>query len=193
MDRGERNRQQLFQALIDLMEVKPVNRISVSELTERAGVNRTSFYNFYTGIDDMIQKIEADLSRSLAEAFRAYALESNNHESAARLFSFLFGFVKDNAKLFSFLLTPDTNHIVLQKTCALLAEYISTESPEQQYSLPFITYGCIGMVQHWLKGGMKENPEDMSALAVSWIERGTGHLKSALPAGSSGAQVNAPL
>ena len=185
MDRGERNKKQLFQALIDLMEVKPVNRISVSELTERAGVNRTSFYNFYTGIDDMIQKIEAELSHSLAEAFRAYALESDNHESAAKLFSFLFGFVKDNAKIFGFLLTPETNYVVIQKTCALLSQYISTESPEQQYSLPFITFGCIGMIQHWLEGGMKDSPESMSALAVSWIEKGTGHLKSALPAGTS--------
>jgi hypothetical protein len=191
MDRKDRNKQLLFQALIDLMEVKPVSRISVSELTERANVNRTSFYNFYTGIDDMIQKIEADLSKSLAEAFREYALEvanhdSGNHDSATKLFSFLFRFVKDNAKIFGFLLTPDTNHIVLQKTCNLLAEYVATESPEQQYSLPFITFGCIGVIQRWLQGGMKENPEDMALLAVAWIEKGTGHLKSALPPAAGG-------
>lgn len=191
MDKGERNKQLLFQALIDLMEVKPVNRISVSELTERAGVNRTSFYNFYTGIDDMIQKIEADLSRSLAEAFRVYAQEaanhdSQNHDSAAKLFSFLFHFVRENAKLFSFLLTPDSNHIVLQKTCKLLAEYIATESLQQHYALPFITFGCVGVIQQWLNGGMKESPEAMAVVVVDWIEKGTGHLKSALPPSAVG-------
>lgn len=45
-------KQQLTQALLELLQKKTLAEISVSELTERAGVGRVSFYrNFHTKED----------------------------------------------------------------------------------------------------------------------------------------------
>lgn len=169
-------KQALFQALLDLMEVKPVKRISVVELTERAKVNRTSFYNYYDGIDDMVRKIETELSCELREALVEYERRGSSHESAARLLAFIFRFVAENSRIFSILLDPDGDYFVIKKTLELFAEYLSPAREGQRFIFPFITFGCVGIIQRWLLDGMKESPEDMAALTVSYIERGSGHL-----------------
>ena len=44
----------LTQALLQLMEKKPLNRINVSELCSRAGVGRVSFYRNFDSLDDIL-------------------------------------------------------------------------------------------------------------------------------------------
>ncbi len=176
MDKKERNKEALFSALIDLMAVKPLSRISVSELTERARVNRTSFYALYSDVDAMVRSIESDLSRSLRDALAAYELSGGSHDTATAFFTFLFGFVRDNARIFRFLLTPENNNIVIAKTCALLGDYLESTSPSQRYSQAYMAFGCIGLIQRWLSDGASESPESMAAVMVSFVEQGTGHL-----------------
>ena len=54
-NRSVRNtKRKLKEALMTLMQTKPVNAISVKELTELADVNRGTFYLHYSDIYDML-------------------------------------------------------------------------------------------------------------------------------------------
>ena len=44
----------IYDALIDLMKVKPYNKISVTDITERAGVSRMAYYRNYEDKDDIL-------------------------------------------------------------------------------------------------------------------------------------------
>ena len=44
----------LFDALVDLLEEKDLYQIGITELTEKAGVSRTTFYRNYNQISDII-------------------------------------------------------------------------------------------------------------------------------------------
>ncbi len=44
----------LFEALLILMKKKPFDKITISELVERAGVSRTTFYRNYDSIEQII-------------------------------------------------------------------------------------------------------------------------------------------
>lgn len=44
-------------ALLDLMQNKPLNAITVSELSERADINRKTFYNHYDSIEQVLEGI----------------------------------------------------------------------------------------------------------------------------------------
>jgi AcrR family transcriptional regulator len=52
--RSQRTRQQLTQALAELMHTKRYNAISVREITERANIGRSTFYAHFTDKDDLL-------------------------------------------------------------------------------------------------------------------------------------------
>ncbi|MFF4309396.1 TetR/AcrR family transcriptional regulator [Streptomyces sp. 900105755] len=52
------------QAVVELASARPVSRITVAELADRAGVTRATFYNRYsTPLDPLIQVLHEDLER----------------------------------------------------------------------------------------------------------------------------------
>ena len=56
----------LKKALLELMQRKPINKITVKEVCERAELNRETFYAHYSVCFDLLESIEEDL----LEAFR---------------------------------------------------------------------------------------------------------------------------
>ena len=51
------SKRMIRESLYELMKEKPLNKISVTELCEKADVNRSTFYSYYTDIYDLHQKI----------------------------------------------------------------------------------------------------------------------------------------
>ena len=52
---------------IELLKEKEINKISVSELCNKADINRATFYRYYIDIYDLLEKIEQDLILELKE------------------------------------------------------------------------------------------------------------------------------
>jgi AcrR family transcriptional regulator len=57
----QRTKRWIFEALLLLLEKKPYDQIGISEITEKAGVARTSFYRNFTGKDDVILQYLDDI------------------------------------------------------------------------------------------------------------------------------------
>lgn len=45
--RVELTKERIFGAFVSLLQEKPIHQISIRELCENAGINRTTFYNMY--------------------------------------------------------------------------------------------------------------------------------------------------
>lgn len=58
-----------------LHDMKDSNMFTVSELTRRANINRTTFYTHYSGIGDVISAVQADVVKSLIQPYRLMARE----------------------------------------------------------------------------------------------------------------------
>ena len=48
------------EAMIELLEEKPLHKIKVKELCEKAGINRATFYNNFEDIYNLYEKLEND-------------------------------------------------------------------------------------------------------------------------------------
>ena len=55
--RTQYSKRVIKESLFELMQEKPINKITVKELCERADVNRSTFYAYYTDIYDLDRKI----------------------------------------------------------------------------------------------------------------------------------------
>ena len=60
--RSELSRSWMCAALLQLMEEKPFNRISITEITKKAGVSRVTFYRHYTSKEDIFIKKLSNLA-----------------------------------------------------------------------------------------------------------------------------------
>ena len=65
--RSEQTEMKFKQNLISLSETKPINKITVAELCKKSEVNRGTFYNHFSDIDDVIDRIENDIFLQVKE------------------------------------------------------------------------------------------------------------------------------
>ena len=65
--RVRRTKQLIKQSLIELMHEKPFKDITVKDITERADLNRGTFYLHYVDIYDLLSKIEDETLQAIEE------------------------------------------------------------------------------------------------------------------------------
>lgn len=96
--RIQRTRNSLQQALIELCKTRDPNDVSISEIAELAGVNRTTFYQHYPDVDTLL----ADAIDEMTEAAHAQLdFSGSGHDTDPRevVANFL-THVHDNARIY---------------------------------------------------------------------------------------------
>lgn len=59
--RIRRTRNSIRRAFLDLLKEKEYGQITVTELSERADINRKTFYAYYSGMEELLRDMEKDL------------------------------------------------------------------------------------------------------------------------------------
>lgn len=177
---GEENRsvrntkRKLRDGLLRLMEDKPINEISVKELTELVDVNRGTFYFHYTDIYDMLRRMEDEFF----ESFRETLAQTVKLESAFPYLSAIFSFLGENRVFCKIMLGEHGDMLFVDKIKALVDERCSHIWREAtpgcdpaRFALynAFIINGCIGIIQKWLDEPESRAPEEISQLAGTII------------------------
>ena len=62
----------LKQALLDLMQHKPINKITVKEVCARAEVNRATFYAHFSDCFDLLARMEDELFAQFEQSMQRY-------------------------------------------------------------------------------------------------------------------------
>ena len=166
-----RTKGKLKDALITLMVEKPVKDITVREIAELADVSRGTFYLYYRDVYDMIEKQQQVLLTQLQEIMDS--IEVGADGEAYRSILATLQLVKENSNLFQALLGPNGSH---EFVCSLrdiltepVAQSIGLLAPcEGTASLvdAFFIQGFIGLVEEWLREGMKKPPENMAEVVA---------------------------
>lgn len=181
-NRSVRNtRKKLRDGLLQLMEKKPINEISVKELTELVDVNRGTFYFHYTDIYDMLRKMEEDFLQNFVETLQGMLpLQTNAIQDIAYLYlGAVFSVLGENREFCKIMLGPNGDMQFVEQIKKLVSDTCShiwyeaapgADSAKFEMYNAFIINGCIGIFQKWLDGGeASETPEEISQLAATII------------------------
>ena len=60
-------------AFNDLVLTRHYNEISITDLTDKAGINRKTFYLHYSSLDDLVSEIEEEMSKEILANIGEYA------------------------------------------------------------------------------------------------------------------------
>lgn len=77
---AEKTKQQITDAFITLLDKKKYNKISVRELAELAGIQRSTFYRYFNDMNDLITCIEKELLNGMIFYKQPYTFDINHIE-----------------------------------------------------------------------------------------------------------------
>ncbi len=191
--RSRRTAMALQQGLIELLLEKPLREITISELTERADISRTTFYLHYRNIGDLFHQIENNIYRQFEQLIHLSMTDDHSllhiepDEKGAPTMPVLlevFNFIKSNRDLSVVLLNnPDstffkkiwsTGHDVLIERMAAIQPEMDVNQIEYYYL--FVINGVRGLIEHWIASKMREPVQQIVEIATSFVLRNIGFL-----------------
>lgn len=172
-------------AFTDMIGKMSIERISVKELCQRAGINRGTFYAHYTDIYDLRDKLEQEMMTDFQRALEPLQQAEAGMDMQLEISTAIFRCVKDNADICAVILGPygDTDFAarVLDlgwEKCLNVhaAHFPAIPASKLEYFYAFISAGCIGLLRKWLDGGMRTSVEELARASQGLMMRGFGSL-----------------
>ena len=184
MDRRiTKSKRALRAALIDLMEERGLDAVSVNDLCARADLNRGTFYNHFRDKEDLLVALEdevmADLDRFQAQMQGLTVRELMGYRVRKQPLPFLvelFDYLREQGDFLHAVLGPGGDvrfgPRLRDAVCTNLVQSILHEryrndpSPFVGYYVAFFASAYLGIIQRWIDTGMQESSEEMALIAM---------------------------
>lgn len=174
--RTRRTREAMYLALIGLLQEKPLNAISVTELTRAADINRSTFYLHFTDIYNMFEHMRGDFQSGL-EAMVAEHAEEFVRGNVRPVLRDAYGYFAGNREMFNRIFGQSGGQAGFGDTVAVIREaWLARVCPNgarnrwrSRYIVDFVARGIIGMAQSWIEGGCREPVDEMVELSERLI------------------------
>lgn len=150
-------KEHMTKACIELLKEKPIEKITVSELCERSGTGRATFYRNYKDMTDIVRKYLIRLNHEWTED--PSILQSGMRNLAASVFSHF-----ERHRAFYELLS-ERGLVYLMKDVITDTFGLKTEGPMiEAYSSAYVIYVLYGFIEVWFERGMRDTTEELCAL-----------------------------
>ena len=165
----------LQDSLIELMKQKPISKITIKEICETADVNRTTFYAHFSDQYDLLHAIEEQILSYAKE--KLITLIKTDKTEAQKIIESIFEYFMENNDHAQVLMSEQGDIDFQKKLFALVYEYCGQISDYakhgamagDEYYFVFAVNGSVGIIQHWLKTGLKKTPKEMSDFLCSMV------------------------
>jgi AcrR family transcriptional regulator len=167
----------LRESLLELLQEKPINRISVTELCQNADVNRGTFYAHYSEPYDLLRQIEDELYEDIRNCFDGSAEKSMERTNLDLLM-----IINRNRELCRVILSENASSNFISRIYDIGSEYfrrrwsgsIEKMDMPEEYLYHYIATGNIEIIRMWLMNDDSRSPENIAAI-ISNLVRSVMH------------------
>lgn len=169
------------EALIELLEKKDFEYITIKEICEKAGVNRSTFYLHYETIGDLLEETSRYLLNDFLSYFSAdtksIALNLETCELNDLIFvcdKYLtpyFNYIKDNKEAFGTALThnktlgfEDVYKRMFDNIFNPILDRFQYQQSDRRYVMMYYLNGINAIVEEWLKNGCDKPIKELSKI-----------------------------
>ena len=169
----------LVASLKELLAEKPLDKITVTDLTEHCGVNRMTFYYHFKDIYDLVEWA------CIENATRALAGQKT-YDTWQEGFLNIFHAVLENKPFITNVYRSVSREQVEQYLYKMLDPLlrifverlnIPVKEEDKQFIIDFYKYGFVGLALEWIRRDMKTDPAIMAERLNTIMQ---GDLKRAL-------------
>lgn len=158
----------LKNALVDILQEKDIQKITIRELCERAEINPTTFYKYYGNQYDLLDDIEKDV---LAELERRIAVDS---DGAVISLVQIMAYIEENRKQCRLLINAASDRnfaerLLSRPSLEAIFEQLAPHDysqREMEYMRTFLYEGIFAVVRRWINADVRETPEEISAIIM---------------------------
>ena len=180
-----RTKKALRESLTKLLMEKPLNSITVREISDLANVNRGTFYIHYKDIKDMFETVKRDFFNEFNRIFDEKP-EGVIQENPRIIIHEILEFIKENSDIcLAFFGTYGDNEFIeafksnVKERCVnqWMKYFIFDANYDFEYVFEYSLSGFVGLVYHWINTGCKEDVKDVTNIAFTIAGRGIRHYE----------------
>lgn len=177
--RVKKTKRAIRNAFAKLLNKKDVNDITVTELSREAGINRKTFYNYYSGVyqiaDEMLLEIGASYDRILSEVDF-----TGHHNNQILLLEKLTALVDNDPEFFGYIFAVDGNRrlttviiaMLQKKTKEVMLRQLPVSDEAAGIVLDFVFGGMLSVYQKWLASDRRQPLNEVSEIMNRMIFSG---------------------
>jgi AcrR family transcriptional regulator len=161
----------LKNSVIELMKKKSISQITIKELCENADINRTTFYAHYADQYQLLQRIEDETLAGVKEIIAGFSGKKNKIDFIKNI-EMVFDYLIENKNHIQVLMSEQGDIafqkkllIVIYEQCGIwLTDDVDTDLIKSELYFVFLINGSVGLIQHWLKNGLRETASEMAEI-----------------------------
>lgn len=169
-------RKTFLEAFCRLCKTKSVGKITIKEITAKAGYNRCTFYQYFHDVYDLLAYIEDEVIARIAENVTANVTQRSMTEAFILTFRDIH---QDEEMYYDVLMKPENNagfnEKLKRKMEPLLIQKLGLPENEMKtdYIAEIYLSGIMAAVSRWVRSGRKIPAEELAAL-IREVLRGLG-------------------
>jgi len=171
------------------MQEKGLEKITISDLTQRAEVNRGTFYLHYKDVTDLLQQCQQQLMDELsllaneiqiADLLNA-AKRDEPYDRIVAILEFWYEHTEFSKLMFGPKGDPafvmSIRKFMQQKLFNKLTDFIAQDQAlnmrvPKDYLIAFISSANVGVLQHWFESGQVQSPRELALIMTRLIAQG---------------------
>lgn len=174
------------EALIYLLQKKDIEYITVKEICNKAGVNRSTFYLHYENINDLVEETANYINEKFVNYFnenttdfiqkiKSSKLEELKLIEKKYLIPYL-SFIKENKKIFKASFNNPNGMKATNKYKHLkyyilnpILDRFNIDEKEKSYLLAFYINGIMAIIKEWINMDCKDSIDDIEKIIIKCV------------------------
>lgn len=172
-------KQELEEALKKQLLKKPLDKITIHDLTEDCGISRMAFYYHFKDIYDLIEWTCLEDARKALQGKKTY---DTWQEGLLQIFEAVLenkpfilnvyrSVSRERVENYLYALTYELIEGVVEEQ----SENLMVTEEQKKFIANFYKYSFVGVMLDWIKRGMKESPEEMAGLITVTMHGNVGN------------------
>lgn len=165
-----RTKRALKAVLVDLLQTRDLQTISIKEITDLADISRGTFYLHYDDIFALYQAIESDVIENISSIIQS-KVPIQDVDELDKIISSIFEYLTAHIKECDALLRTDSVSFlsgVFEKNRPKVSETwempFGSQEHMEAYSYIFLSHGLAGVLKHWMAFGKIETPRQIAQI-----------------------------
>lgn len=168
------------EALLKMLKTCNINKISIRELCQVAGINRTTFYNHYGSQYDVLNEIANMYIQSTScTVINDLSVGKSIDESLTQVLQY----IKDNLEFVKLLLSQDNYDLITNITTSLpkFDDMVMKHLPqnmdleEKKAIASYVQYGTVRLLKEWILSDCVKSPKEEAKLIINIAGRTIGN------------------
>ncbi|NIK71433.1 TetR/AcrR family transcriptional regulator [Paenibacillus sp. BK720] len=168
----DKTRQTFINVFCDLYSQKPIEKISIQEIANKSGYNRSTFYQYFTDIYESLNYVEEKVLKSINEEMASRELSANTFQDALQCLES----TEDISVLKALLGDYGSVHFVERLKREIPFERLIVNLPTNDilapYLIEFYISTLISLFRLWIRNGKDLSSEELVKLIDSLFANG---------------------